>query len=376
MGKRRVFKSEIRVGQKLAWDVFNAEGQLLLRRGQTVETHNQIDKLLDLGLFVDAQITARHNETEPNIVEESRSALSLILEARRRWQYLSSPTGIKDNFAAHVFSIQALIGRACAKREEVALAAILLDRAGRYSIRHSVDTATLCHLAGVGLGMSRADIASIVAAALTMNMSMLLIQDGLLNQRPPLPPDRIAAVRRHPEETVQLLRQLGINDDLWLQAVLDHHESLDGSGYPAGKQANEIGLPAQLIALADRYCAAITPRDYRPALLPPHALRQVLGRGGAVDKNLATQLISILGPFPPGTAVRLANDDVAVVARRGPKANEPEVYALASPRGVLATPVKRDTAREAYALREAVDWTRLGRAVNMQAVWGKDAALT
>lgn len=376
MAKRRIMKSEIAVGHKLPWDVFDAEGRLLLRRGQTVETGNQIEKLIELGLFADIDTPWKGTEPELPAAQDTRSPLALILEARRRWQYLSAPTGVKEQFPEHLASIRALIAEACGRNPDVALAAILLERKGRYSIRHSVDSATLCQLVGRAAGMAEPELASTVAAALTMNLSILLIQDGLLSQKPPLPPDRLAAIRRHPRDSAALLRSLGVSDETWLAAVLNHHEALDGSGYPEGKKAGAIPFAAQLASLADRYCAAVSARDYRPALLPGAALKRVLlSQGGAVDKTLATHFIKLLGPYPPGTAVRLASEEIAVVVRPGDTAATPQVCALTGPRGALAAPIRRDTGREGHGVREAVDWSRLGPGVNMQAVWGRDAAL-
>lgn len=174
-----------------------------------------------------------------------------------------------------------------------------------------------------------------------------------------------------------MLRQYGVGDTIWLAIVMNHHEALDGSGYPARRKAGDIPLPAVLVTLADQYCAGVSARDYRAPLLPNAALRKaILGHGGQLDKALAGPIIRTLGLYPPGTVVRLANGDVGVVTHPGEKANTPRVCALIGASGAaLGVPIKRDTANGKYAVQEMVNWAKLGPAVNMQAVWGKDAAV-
>jgi HD-GYP domain-containing protein (c-di-GMP phosphodiesterase class II) len=72
----------------------------------------------------------------------------------------------------------------------------------------------------------------VVAAALTMNISMLALQDRLYNQGTPLDDAQPVAVREHPAQAVAQLEQLGVTDVDRLSAIAQHHEALDGSGYP------------------------------------------------------------------------------------------------------------------------------------------------
>lgn len=376
MGKRRITAAEIAVGSILPWDAYDRDGWLLLRRGHVVASSNQIEGLIGRGLFVETDSARDKTETEILPDEEPPSAVSLVLEARRRLQSICAPSALNENFPQQAFHIRELIREACKLSQDVALAMILLEHQGRYSIRHSVDAAITCHVVGTALGIQEPELSATVAAALTMNISMLPLQDTLQAQEPPLTTEQRQAVRDHPQQSAEILRQRGVADDIWIGAVLNHHEAIDGSGYPSHKKGDEIPLPAQLVSLADVYCARISNRDYRAPLRPNAALRAIFLNQGKVDQGLANQFIKAIGVFPTGTPVRLENGEIAVVTRRGGSTNTPHVCSVIGPRGVpLVVPIQRDTSRALYAVREVVDRAELGAVPSMQALWGKVGAI-
>ncbi|MEG3193662.1 HD domain-containing phosphohydrolase, partial [Lysobacter sp. D1-1-M9] len=143
---------------------------------------------------------------------------------------------------------------------------------------------------------------------------------------------------------------------IWLEAVLHHHERLDGSGYPNRLTAAAITAGARTLAIVDIYSAMVRPRAYREAIHARHALRNLfMERGKAVDEALATLLIREIGVFPPGTPVRLANGEVGVVLHRGRDAARPVVARLINANGTLAAiAAQRDTSTPAYAITETV----------------------
>lgn len=377
MGKRRITAAEIAVGSILPWDAYDGDGWLLLRRGHVIASSNQIEGLIERGLFVETDYARDKTETGIPPDEEPPSAVSLVLEARRRLQSICALSAPKENFPQQAYHIRELIREACKLNQDVALAMILLEHQGRYSIRHSVDAAITCHVVGTALGIQEPELSATVAAALTMNISMLPLQDALQAQESPLTTEQRQAVRDHPQQSAEILRQRGVADDIWIGAVLNHHEAIDGSGYPSHKKGDEIPLPAQLVSLADVYCARISHRDYRAPLRPNAALRAIFLNQGKVDKGLANQFIKAIGVFPTGTPVRLENGEIAIVTRRGKSTNTPHVCSVIGPRGVpLAVPIQRDTSRALYAVREVVDRAELGAVPSMQALWGKVGAIS
>lgn len=374
MGKRRIVSNELTIGSVLAWDAYDENGRLLLKRGQVISSSTQLDGLIERGLFTEME--APREKTVVH-VEVNPSAVALLLEARRRLALVCGPNGPKTGFAEQVMKIRELVREACRVSQDAALGMLLLDRNGRYSLRHSVDVAIACEVVGPELGIDEPQLTSTVAAALTMNLSILQLQDDLQAQQAPLSAGQREVIHKHPEESAQLLRERGVTDEIWLRAVLSHHEAVDGSGYLHGRKGDEIPLPAQLLSLADVYCARISSRDYRPSLRPNAALRALfLEQGKKVRDGLASQFIKAIGVFPAGTPVRIENGEIAVVVQRGANASKPVVCSIVGAQGMpLAVPIRRDTSQANFCVKEVVSWAELGALPSMQTLWGKVAAL-
>jgi HD-GYP domain-containing protein (c-di-GMP phosphodiesterase class II) len=311
------------------------------------------------------------------VVPRGTSAVALILEARRLLERSCADGPSNQGFKEQILEVRRLVAEACSLSQEVSLATAVLQRQGRYSIRHSVDVAVACQVIGAAIDLGEPDLTSVVAAALTMNIGMLELQDALQEQHEPLTDAQREEVQGHPAKSEALLRERGVDDEVWLHAVLCHHEAIDGTGYGRPEKGGEVPVPAQFISLADVYCARISTRATRRALRPSTALKALfLDQGEKVRSGLASQFIKAVGVFPPGTPVRLHNGEIAIVTRRGESARTPRVCAVVRTGGTPhLVPAPRDTSNPLHAVCEVLDWSNLGAPPSMESVWGKVAAL-
>ena len=249
-------------------------------------------------------VGAEEGTTRP-ASQDAASAVELLFHARRRLELTCASAGATAGFVDRIGEIGRLVAAACRLSQEVALATALLQASGRYSIRHSVDVAVMCHVVGTGIGLEQGELASIVSAALTMNISMLDLQDTLHTQREAPKEGQRRMIRAHPARSEALLHTFGVGDEVWLKAVLWHHDALEGSG--AGESAADPGrarFAAELLALADVYCARISARTDRRASSPSAVLKtffQEEANNGLSE--LASSFIRAVGTFLPGTPV-------------------------------------------------------------------------
>ncbi|WP_126443873.1 HD-GYP domain-containing protein [Sulfuricystis multivorans] len=224
------------------------------------------------------------------------------------------------------------------------------------SLRHAFSAAVL----GIHLGRAtRLDARrqhTVAKAALFMNLPSLDLQDDLVAPHAiPSDAQRIT-LTRHPQLAAELLRESPGADLAWIEAVLQHHEALDGSGYPAALAGDEICLEARILKLVDVWYALVAPqRLLRSAKTPRAALHWLLSRlRQQFDARLIEALRRLTGICPPGTAVRLANRETALVVDMPSGMALPRrVVAILGVHGrLLRDPVRRDTRRAHTAIRD------------------------
>jgi HD-GYP domain-containing protein (c-di-GMP phosphodiesterase class II) len=377
MTRRRISLSDIVIGEPLPWDIYDSSNKLLLRKEFIVENEQQIEALLARGLFAEAKPPSGSSSPPPvNRQVDKPSALRFINQANKRLGRLLYNLQNETELESKIMEVGAEIKRAVEINEHVALGSIILNRAViAYPVRHCIDTAIISLLVARSLEMHEAEIDIVLAAALTMNVGMLRQQEQLQNKGGVLNDEDKTIIKTHPQIGIRLLKQAGVKNDSWLLTVLMHHENENGSGYPLGKTGVKIPLGAKIISIADRYCATISPRSYRKALLPNVAMRSVfLDEKQNIDPSLATVFMRVLGMYPAGVFVKLINGEVSVVTGQGEVMKSPIVHSLIGSNGAkLAFPISRDTARSIYAIQDNVD--EITVPVNMQTLWGEDASL-
>ncbi len=259
---------------------------------------------------------------------------------------------------------------ACALSADIAVASVLLNQiAGRYAVRHCVDTAVIACVVAQGIGKPPDEVLILVAAALTMNVGMMRQIETFQNRSSALTPDEREIVRRHPGESVALLREAGVTDEDWLACVLHHHGGDDGNGYPEGELDNKIAADARLIGVADRYCACVSARNYRSSMLPPATL-DTLRRDAGRAPELTQHFLEQIGPYPPGTLVKLANGDTGVVITR----RALFVHALRDAGGAPLS-IVRDATVPMHEICVALHEDEARLRFSMKTVWGQLALL-
>ena len=380
MSQFHISSSDIVVGVPLKWDAFDADGKLLLRKGQIVQSERQLASLIEQGLFTNAAShQAAHERSELEIKTETPSALRKLNTANKRMERLLLNLNPGPDTKPAILDIVKLIIEAVDLQRDIALGCIVLNQsAGTYSIRHGIDTAVMALVIMRSMNKTPDETLIVMAAALTMNLGMQKLQDHLIAQATPPTPDEQEAINRHPLDSVSLLRAMGIDDPEWLELVLLHHEKTDGSGYPGG-QNNQLPISqnVKILSAADQYCACVSRREYRKTLAHNVALRTVLmPEGKPVDPVLAAHFIKTLGTYPPGTCVRLNNNEVCVVIEAGDTPATPVVQALAGTTGApLSMPLKRTTVKQIHGIKEIIPADPRLLRFSLQQLWGERAAL-
>lgn len=371
--------ADVVAGQPLPFDIFNANGMLLIRCGQTIASEAQALRLIERGAFADADLVAQsRGESEGEEARGPRTWVSifdLIAKQQAELATLLPHASTRSDFAAAIAGIAAILQHGCELDSDAAIASILLNRSARFSVRHPVNTAILAELILRALEPDATKRLPALCAALTMNIAVHELSDVLYSQSTPLTAEQEEATRTHPTAGMQMLADAGVSDPVWLDAVAQHHETMNGAGYPHALAGAAIGRAAQVIGLADRYCASVSERAYRPGLLPSVALGKLFVDKDVFDPALAAVLVKEIGVYPPGSVVTLANGDLAVALKRTNKSTHPVVRVLVGSRGLrLPDYPKRSTSNPVFAVASNVSPDSIKIDVDLASLW--NATLT
>lgn len=348
----RLYAHEIRLHHPLPWGVRNEPGQLLLNKGFVPTETSQVEALLERGVYVDADEYERENRRQMEDQASVFDPFSLWAGIQRRVGALLRNC-TDAGFAGHVQHIGRDIVGAIGHSVDVGKFEMVHNESPNYAVTHSLQAACVAALVAERLGWSAADRATVINAALTMNVAMIELQNELAQQTTPLSAQQRQQIAEHPRRGRELLERAGVTDQDWLRAVEFHH--VTEGGKPLPQDLGQAGELACLIHYVDVYLAKLSSRASRSALPPNAAAREMFVGAGGAQNIYAAAIVKEMGIYPPGCFVKLVNGETAVVVRSGEAANSPRVCSLVSADGrVYVDPIPRDTAKAEFKVTQAV----------------------
>lgn len=163
---------------------------------------------------------------------------------------------------------------------------------------HSRRVATYAYRIARYLGWTRREASNLALAALVHDLGKTWIANDILNKAAALSDEERRTIERHPVIGARILIGCDI-DRFYVEAVLHHHESWDGHGYPEGLHGEEIPLGARILAVADVYDALTTARPYKAPLSVEAAReRLLLGSAAKFDPTVVNAFLALLDSHP------------------------------------------------------------------------------
>lgn len=233
-----------------------------------------------------------------------------------------------------------------------------------YSATHAMLVSVMCVLAAREvLKWPQEQEQRLCKAALTMNLGMTALQDQLTKQAEAPTPGQRRAIDEHAIRSADRLMELGVSDADWLTSVREHHTQTPG---PLKARTPALQI-ARLIQRADMFAARLAPRAGRVPISPAAAMQACyFDENRQVDETGAA-LIKAVGIYQPGSFVRLATDEVAIVVKRGFNTSTPRVAVLISRSGMpTIEPTIRDTSTRDYRVVASVPHRDVKVQVNLE----------
>ncbi|UCD34389.1 MAG: HD-GYP domain-containing protein [Nitrospiraceae bacterium] len=191
-----------------------------------------------------------------------------------------------------------------------------LRKSDEYLYAHSLNVCVLMVSFGKYLGFEPMLLRDSGIGALLHDIGTMHVPEHILNKRSALSGEEYDLVREHVESTRRVMESSrGIPVTAVLTAY-QHHERIDGSGYPQGLKGNEISHAAQAMAIVDVYDALSTKRSFRRRMPPTQALQMLYEWSGTkFDRELVQNFIRCIGIYPAGSVVRLESGLIGIIVR-------------------------------------------------------------
>lgn len=218
----------------------------------------------------------------------------------------------------HLIKIRGVVSTLLDGLLEHQTAMVALIQMRRFDVNlaaHGVDTGVLAMAIGQEHGCEASHLKLLGLAALIHDIGQMRLPLNLLHQVQPYSPQDHKLIQAHCDTAKAMLNQFPDFPEESKCMVFQHHERLDGSGYPKGLRGTEISELTQILSIADTYDAQISGRCSHPPVPPARALSELYR--AAVAGQYATafvqRLIQLLGVYPIGSLVRMNTGEQAVV---------------------------------------------------------------
>lgn len=178
---------------------------------------------------------------------------------------------------------------------------------------HSLNVAVLCLTLGKALELSADDMRALGMGAVFHDVGQTLLPSKLINRNTPMNRAEQLLFETHCQEGTRLGQLMGLHPAA-MAILLQHHEMIDGSGYPHGLKKEDLSPLSRIVAIVNHYDDLCNSTVDGATLSPSEALSQMFAfKRSKLDDALLRLFIKCLGVYPPGSFVQLSDDRIGIV---------------------------------------------------------------
>ncbi len=297
---RYMMLRDAKPGMRLAYDIYDSFGRTLV--SSSVElTESYIEKLYGYG-FDGVYIT---DELSEDIEIEQ------VIPPRLRMEGL---VAVREGDVDACKEVAVRIVEEILSKKKLSLDLTDLRIQDDYLYAHSVNVAVVSCVIGIGMEMSATDLTHLVTAALLHDFGKLQIPSEILNKPGRLTQEEYAVMKSHSTLSHEMISNRWDLSAHVKNAVLFHHENVDGSGYPQGLYGDEQSIYTKVLHVADVYDALVSKRPYKNPYSPQEASEYMMGGCGIMfEKNVVETLLRYVPLYPKGTEIMLSDGRIGII---------------------------------------------------------------
>ncbi|MGB3724756.1 MAG: HD domain-containing phosphohydrolase [Glaciecola sp.] len=275
------------------------------RAKQKASQQNRVPKTFSLELEQAAALINKSHAIHKQYTQNIKKGLNIELDDAR-------------NIMCEVYD-------SLARNPNALLCLSLIMNHNDYLAKHAVHVAILMCYMAQRMDMSEADCERLGLLGYFFDIGMTKVPAHILSKAIALSQDEKVLVKSHVNDSLNMVKPLKLDSEILL-AIEQHHERLDGSGYPNGYSGSKISKFSRMLAIADTYDALTSDRAFQQAKSPTAAMKILNTADNGYDQKLVLQFVRYLGVYPVGSLVMLSNKRIALVIENNlQKPSEPTV---------------------------------------------------
>ena len=346
---RLVSVNQLQAGMRLGKKIYNDEGLILLAEGAELTTPiiNRLGKM-DIGYIYIEDALTDDVIISGMLQDETRNqALKVI---RNQFQDMTGASTITKGFY-HLdkkFSkIMDFIIDDMSSQVDPMIMLLDMHTADNYLYVHSLNVCLYTLVLGIAHGYSKNDLKVIGLGSLLHDIGKTQIPVKIVQKPGMLSDEEFRHMQAHTEIGYRILKDEPNIPLLAAHCALQHHERIDGSGYPRGLTGPQIHEYAKWLGVADSYDAMTSNRIYKKAMLPHQAVEALyVGSGTLYEQQQLELFRDRVAIYPLGLTVTLSTGESGVVVKIDPSTpHRPVVRVLTGPEGETITPYERDLSK-------------------------------
>lgn len=359
---RLVATAKVEPGTKLGKTVRNDKGQILLSEGVEL-SQKLLRRLLLLGItyiYIKDSLT---DDIEYIEVLPERVRREAVQTIETTFKEIHMDTKFKSTFVIEKASqrFKVLIRQLLFElKNNASLLTMLADvyTYDNYIFSHSLHVTMYSLAIGMELKLSQKDLEILGLGAILHDVGKMKIPFEILQKPGKLTEEEYKEIKKHPDEGFEMLRNVPTLSLLVAHCAYQHHERINGSGYPRGIRGDDIHFLAKIIAVADVFDAVTSNRVYREAMLPHHGLEILFaGSGTLFEAKIVEAFRKGVAIYPVGITVILNDGRKGVVSRQNMGISDRPIVRIIEDNGVRVEAYELDLAKSLTSMIIECDTT-------------------
>ncbi|WP_026882418.1 HD-GYP domain-containing protein [Clostridium akagii] len=306
------FVRKLQVNDVVAKDILSGEGKTLIKQG--IKITRQSIKFLreNLILYIYIEDEALNDiQTDPvldNLKQKTLAKLPRIFGSIYTGNYTDARQDLEsvDELINHIF-----------EKKWVNTNMYEIKTYDNYTYIHCLDTSIMVAFIGLEMKYEKSKLRDLCIAAILHDIGKIKIPNNILNKKSKLTDEEFELIKMHSVYGKEILEKVPFCTESIIQGVYQHHERIDGKGYPTRTYDDEIGEFAKIISICDVFTAVSANRSYRQRFSPNDAYELILaGSGTKFDEGMVQKFRNVFFIYPLGACVKLTNGVEGYVVRQ------------------------------------------------------------